>query len=419
MKEKKVLTKVVWVSLIAMSFIFTLTLSSIRETRAEDLKIGIILPMSGPMALIGKECFEGIEAARVEQNDKGGLLGKKIEFVVVDAPDSKAGAGAAERLITVEKVKFIIGTYSSSISYAATTVADKYGVPYFEMVALSEDITTRGFKYVFRTAPSGSMYSYAAVQCMAEYLAPKMGKKPNQTSMANVYEDSLFGTTMAKYGAEAAKKYGIKVVGDEPYKATTSDLTPVILRLKAAKPDFLLHPGYLTDQILFYRQARELRFDIKTSICSGGLALPAFGEALGNGADGIQNVGFGFNEPNPLSKGFNEFNDLFKKVWGKPISTTNVAVTYFGAKVALQVIEKAKTLDAEAIRKAALSMDIPVGTTVSGGGVKFDPKTGQNMRAINTIFQWQDKGTKMPAVWPEKAAIAKMIFPLTKWEDKK
>ena len=77
---------------------------------------------------------------------------------------------------------------------------------------------------------------------------------------------------------------------------------------------------------------------------------------------------------------------------------------------------RAGSLDAEAIRTAAMSIDIPMGGTETGGGVKFDPETGQNTRAITPIYQWQENGTKLNTCWPEEAAVAEMIHPFPKWE---
>jgi branched-chain amino acid transport system substrate-binding protein len=389
-----------------------------KSARAEDLKIGVIQPLSGPMALLGKMSLEGSEVAKAEQNGKGGLLGKKIEFIIVDAPDAKAGAAAAEKLITVDKVKVIMGTYSSSISYAATNVADKYGVIYWELGAISDSITDRGFKYLFRTCPAASTYSYTALQCMAEFLAPKLGKKPNQIKLGLVYEDSLFGTTMAKYGYEAAKKYGIIVVADSPYNAKSTDLTPVILRLKSAKPDFLLYPGYFTDQILFIRQSKELNFNVQFALTIGGSGLKDFGKALGDDVEGVGLVGFTSMDVNPkFAKGIKEFAALHLKVLGKEADGPYPLMNYMGTKVLFEAVQKAGSVQNEAIRKAALSIDIPREGTVTGGGVKFDPKTGQNTRAVTPVAQWQDQ--HMPTVWPERAAVAKIIFPVPTWAERK
>jgi branched-chain amino acid transport system substrate-binding protein len=385
---------------------------------AQDIKIGVIQPLSGPMALLGKYSLEGSEVARLEVNGKGGLLGKKVEFVIVDAPDSKAAAAAAEKLCTIDKVKIIMGTYSSSLSYAATNVADKYGVVYWELGAISDDITARGFKYVFRTCPAASTYSYSSLQCMSEYLAPKLGKKPDQVKLGLVFEDSLFGTTQAKYGYEAAKKYGMIVVANIPYNAKSTDLTPVILRLKAAKPDFLLYPGYFTDQVLFVRQSKELGFDYKIALTTGGSGLKDFGKALGDDSEGVGLVGFTSMDVNPkFAKGVKEFAALHIKLLGREADGPYPLMNYMGTKVLFQAIRKGGAVEPEAVRKGALSIDIPPEGTETGGGVKFDPKTGQNLRAITPVALWQNQ--QMLTVWPEKAAIAKMIFPLPTWAERK
>ena len=396
-----------------------LFLATVTGAAAEKLRIGVIYPLSGNMALLGKMSLDGAKLAAAEINSKGGLLGKEVELVIADAPDAKAAVATAERLITVEKVKVIIGTYSSSLSYAATNVANKHGVVYWELGAISDPIVERGFKYVFRTCPAGSMYSYNALKCMAEYLAPKQGKQAKDIKVAMVYEDSLFGSTMAKYGHEAAKKYGMKIVADAPYSAKSTDLTSVILRLKAARPDYLLYPGYFTDQVLFFRQSKELRFHFNAAITVGGSGIAKFGETLGNLTDGILCVGFTSLDTNPnFAKGIDKFKALFNKEMGKEPDGPYPLMNYMGTKVLFSTIAKAGSLDAEAIRSAALSIDIPMGGTETGGGVKLDPKTGQNTRAITPIYQWQNNGTKLNTCWPEEAAVAKMIFPFPKWEDR-
>ena len=390
------------------------------QAYAEKLRIGVIYPLSGNMALLGKMSMEGAQLAVKEQNAKGGLLGQEIELVIADAPDAKAAVAAAERLITVEKVKIIIGTYSSSLSFAASNVANKHGVVYWELGAISDPIVERKFKYLFRTCPAGSMYSYNAIKCMSEDLAAKMGKKPEDLSVALVYEDSLFGTTMAKYGKEAAAKAGLKVAAEAPYSATSTDLTSVILRLKSAKPDFLLYPGYFTDQVLFFRQSKELRFNFTAAITVGGSGIAKFGETLGNLADGILCVGFTSLDTNPnFAKGIDEFKGLFNKIMGKDPDGPYPLMNYMGTRVLFDAIAKAGSVEAEAIREAALTIDIPMGGTPVGGGVKFDPDTGQNERAITPIYQWEGEGTKLSTCWPSEASVTDMIFPFPKWEDRK
>jgi branched-chain amino acid transport system substrate-binding protein len=392
----------------------------VTETQGwtQTLKIGVIQPLSGPMALLGKYSLEGSQVALAEQNGKGGLLGKKIEFVIMDAPDAKAAAAAAEKLITVDKVTIIAGTYSSALSYAATNAANKYGVVYWELGAIADEITQRGFKYVFRTCSVASDFSYSNVQCAAETLAPKLGKKPGQIRMAQVYEDGIFGSTGAKFGIEAAKKYGVPIVADVPYNAKSSDLTPVVLRLKAASPDILVYSGFINDQILFFRQSKELAFDFKIALAIGGCGLKAFGEALGSDADGVTIGGFTAMDVNPqYAPGVKDFANLHVKVLGKEADGAFPLMNYMGTKVLFQTIQKAGSMEPDAVRNAAMATDIPYHGTATGGGIKFDPKTGQNLRAVAPISQWQNG--KSPTVWPEKAAIAKMLFPVPTWAERK
>jgi branched-chain amino acid transport system substrate-binding protein len=120
----------------------------------DKVRIGVLLPFSGPLAYEGNEVFKGFEVARVEQNEKGGLLGKQIEFLKGDAVDPKAAVSEAERLISVEKVSVILGTFSSPRSYAASTIAEKNKVVYWETGSVGDDITKRGYKYIFRICPN-------------------------------------------------------------------------------------------------------------------------------------------------------------------------------------------------------------------------------------------------------------------------
>ncbi len=120
------------------------------------IKIGTIFSRTGPLANLGLESWRGAELARIVQNQQGGILGKKIVFVNGDAVDPKTAVSEVERLCTVEKVSVILGSFSSSISLAASAKADQHKVVYWELGAVGDEITKRGLKHVFRTCPTGS-----------------------------------------------------------------------------------------------------------------------------------------------------------------------------------------------------------------------------------------------------------------------
>jgi branched-chain amino acid transport system substrate-binding protein len=181
--------------------------------------------------------------------------------------------GEARRLTSVDKVSVIFGTYSSSLSLAATQVAELAGVPYFELGAVSDPITERGFKNVYRTNPTARMFANRMVSAVAEAVAPALGVDPKSLKIAIIHEDSLYGQTVAGYQQARAKEMGLNVVETLPYSAKSVDLTPVILRLKSAGVDVVLQTSYQNDTVLFFRQMKEQGFKPKAVMGAGGVAL--------------------------------------------------------------------------------------------------------------------------------------------------
>src|SRR5262249_60151218 len=160
--------------------------------------------------------------------------------------------------------------------------------------------TRRGLKNVFRTEIDGVGFGWYNVEFIAKYLAPRLGKKPSELRIAYIAEDSSYGQGVTEAARERAKQeFGMQEVALEYYTFTTNDLTPVILKLKAANPDILHHIARNQDAILFWRQAREQNFDVKAVVHAGatGYGNPGFGKALGNDSNGpfaLSEPGVGF-----------------------------------------------------------------------------------------------------------------------------
>ncbi len=385
---------------------------------AETVKIGAIYPLSGNLARLGEESYRGAELARIERNAQGGVWGKQVEYMVADVPDTNAARSEAERLITRSNMKLLLGTYSSSLAYVATEVAERNRVPFFEFGAISDPITERGFKYTFRTCAPASGFGTIAVRVIAELAAPKMGMMPKDIKLAIVYEDSLYGTTCAKYAKAEAERVGMPVVADEPYSAKTNDLSPVILKLKAANPDAVIHTAYIADAILFSRQAKELDFDVKAYVGQGGgHSMLDWAKAIGD-VSGFLNVDFPqFKINKAYTPGLDEFIKLYEDTYKEPPHSGHSLVNYFGAKVMFDAMEKAGSLDADKIREAAISLDVPEGQTCTGWGVKFDPKTGQNVRALPYGLMWT-KDQEQVTIYPPEAAVAEIIVPMPTWRER-
>jgi len=253
-----------------------------------EIKIGTIFPLSGPLALNGQEVSDGVEIARQMVNERGGVNGKEIVFVSADAPDATAATQEADRLITEEGVTCIIGTQASSLSIAASTVAERSGVFYWEVEGISDQITGRGFKYMFRVTFRAKQMAEAMLNFIEEVVPAKLGKPASELKVALVYEDSGFGTSTAQNIESLAGSYSFSLVAKESYSAKSAELESLILNLKAKSPDVLLAASYINDAILLTRQSKELGFEPPVVMgTTAGHGTPGFVEALGADADGV------------------------------------------------------------------------------------------------------------------------------------
>lgn len=379
------------------------------------LKIGSLYPLTGSLALLGEESWRGAELARIVQNQKGGLLGKEIEWVKADAPDANAAVSEANRLISTEKVQIICGSYSSTLSQAASEVAERNKVIYWEMGGISDPIVERGFQYLFRTCAPGSAFGLVAADFSKEVIAPKLGVAPDKLKVAVVHEDALYGTTVGTAEEKRSKEIGLNFVGREPYSTKATDLSPLILKLKAMQPDVLLATSYIQDLLLFWKQARELNFSVKAVIGSGGgYSLTDFAKALGDDVNGILNVDFTqYDISEKYAKGIKEYVQLYKDTFKENPRSGHSLANYMGAMVLWEVIAKAGSTDPDAVRKAALAIDIPEGQSVTGWGAKFagpgEKNAGQNLRALPVVMQWREN--RQLTIYPKDAAVAEVNLP--------
>jgi branched-chain amino acid transport system substrate-binding protein len=399
--------------LIAFLFVFFLT-GQVVFAGENVWRIGTIYPLTGPNAKNGIKNFDGVKIATEMINEAGGVLGKKVVLVSADAPDPQAAASEANRLITNERITAIIGTQSSSLSMAATVVAEKNKIFYIETEGVSGLITARGFKYLFRTTFSGGMMATQMVDYIAEFLAPKLGKNAKDLRLAIIHEDGGFGTSTGKGLQARVKALGLNVVSSKSYSAKSADLSGLILKLKQAKPDILLAAQYINDSILFHRQAKELRFKTLVFGTTAGQGNPDFVKALGKDADGVLAGGIPAEisikrlgaQPN---KDAAEFIQRYKKTHRGEYPNPTSFVGFGGAWIFYKfILPNAGTLVPDKLRAAALSLDIKPGHGALNWGVKFAKpgarNAGQNLYASAGINQWQDGHLKL--IYPREIATA-------------
>ena len=399
----------------------------------EKLKIGVMHSLTGSFALAGGLAGQRGSLVAIDMwNARGGIL-NKYEIVPVEADDQSntdVAIRETERMINMEKVPVIAGIYSSAIAVPLAPICDKNKTILWVTIAISDKVVEgRNLTYVFRPQAMGPQWGESSVGFLKDNFS-KMGlKSASEVKIAVTYEDGPYGVSVKTGSLAQAAKYKMKVVLTEGYDSKTKDLSSLVLKLKAAKPDAILNTGYYPDIVLFMRQAREMGLQTKALIGHGaGYAnFPNLEKQLS--PELIQYVynidplpAQNLNKAN-LKKEIGPIIDEFLKRYNekyKEASPAAHATMGFGHSwVLLQTIEQAvkkygaPTVDN--IRKAALEVDIPDGGTPSGYGVKFAPPgdkyAGQNVKCYPVVMQWV-KG-KVEIVWPEayKTIEAKLPAP--------
>ena len=372
-----------------------------------DLKFGALFPFSGGLALLGDESFRGLEVAAEERNGAGGLLGRQIRLVKGDAVDQAQATSEVRRLMTAERVLAVFGTYAAPLSFAATQVTELQGVPYFEMGAISDPITERGFRYVFRTCPRSSDFGATTVAAVPDTLAPIYDADPKSLRIAVMFEDALYGQTVSGFQEQQLRARGLTMVEKLGYSARSVDMASVIQRLRGVNADIVLHTGYQNDIVLFFRGMQEANWKPRMVIGSGaGYSLTDTARAVGPAFNGVMNVDFTqFAVNERFAPGVSAFVELYKRRYGSEPRSGHSLANYFGAKVYLDAVQRAGATEKDRIRTAVLATDIADGTTATGWGVRFD-EGGQNTRAKPFLLQWQD-GNQV-TVFPREAAVAQL-----------
>jgi branched-chain amino acid transport system substrate-binding protein len=382
--------------------------SSLTAAQAADIKIGALFPFSGGLALLGDESYRGVQLAVDERNAAGGINGEKVVLVKADAVDANQAVGEARRLTSVENVSAVFGSYSSAVSSAATQVTELAGVPFFELGATADTITSRGFKYLYRSNSTTKTFADGTLEALTKVVAPQLKVDPKTLKIAIIAEDGPYAILVSGFQKEGAKKLGLNVVQVLPYSAKSVDLSSLILRLKGADVDVVLQTSYQNDSILFFRQAAQAGFKPKAVIgAGGGYSLADTAKAVGAQMNGVYDIDFpqvAMNEKG--APGLDTFTAEYQKHFGMAPRSGHSLVNYVGAKAFLDVLANAKSTDKDKIRAAVLAYKKAAGTTAAGWGFQF-ADNGQNQLATTNVMQWQ--GGKLVTVYPEAVAIAKPV----------
>jgi branched-chain amino acid transport system substrate-binding protein len=400
--------------------------------QGRPIRIGVLYDLSGPFAAAGSvPASIGTQIAIDLVNEKGGVLGKhRIEAVNADG-QSKADVAIneAERLLNQEKVDVLLGVYSSAHAVPLATRVDAQQKILWIAVAIATAVVKdKNLKYTFRGQVHSDQFGHASTTFVAENAKAKLGAEPKDVKVAIIYEDGPYGTGVATSNESGARERGLPVVLKEGYSATAPDLSALVTKLRRARPDIVLHTGYNPDITLFLRQAREagLRFKGLIGHGAGYGQIDKLREAFGDDVDYFYNVdpvAAQLLDPKTLAPGIAELTrtlvERYKAKTGAKEVPPHASMGFNQTWVLLDkvlpvAITKYGGFDAEAIRKAALEVDIPEGGTIQGYGVKFAPPghalAGQNLRSSPVVMQYIKGQTHI--AWPSSIKTIDPVLPL-------
>jgi branched-chain amino acid transport system substrate-binding protein len=397
----------------------------------DPFRIGVMWDLSGPFAGAGSQpCFWGTEIAIDLFNERGGVDGRPVQAVTADSQSrAETAINEAERLLGQERLEVVTGIYSSA---HAVPLAQRFEqakkLMWIESAISTAVVKDRNLQYVFRPTVHSDQYGEGSIAFIHEHAQARMGIAPERVRLATIYEDGPYGTGVAAALEEQARARGMTMGMKEAYSASTPDLSTLVTKLRRERPDVLLHVGYNPDITLFLRQAKAggLRFRMLIGHGAGYSQIDRLSETNGPDVNHICNVdpaGTQMLDGSKLGPGVADLAAVFVRRYqekhGQRDLPTHASMGFNNTWIFLEnvlkpAVRKSGGLTADALREAALLVDIPTGGTIQGYGVKFHPPghpmAGQNSRSIAVVMQYEDAKAKV--VWPTAIAGGPPVLPL-------
>jgi len=359
----------------------------------ETVKIGVIQPLSGPVAASGNYVRMGAEIGRDWVNGRGGVLGRQVQLLIEDnKSDPKEAATAAEKLIVRDKVPVIVGAWGSSMTLAAMPKLEEYGVPMVVETSSAATITKRGNPWIFRISPPSEMEALG----LQKYLADLGIKKADFLAVNTDWGRGAVGA----FG-DLLKKSGAAVGAAEFMDQAATDMSAQLNKLKADTSDTLFLTTSVEQITLVLKQAQEQRVS-RRIITTGGSSSPSqLIKQAGAAAEGTYHILFflpWFPEAMPDGKLAKAFVDEWAKR-GHPFEgLTEGFRGHDGVVTAVEAIKLAGKPDPKAVRDALWKVSV-MGVN---GPIKFEKdgpagkESGQSRPSI-FVVQVKDGKIALPA----------------------
>jgi len=395
---------------------------AVLRAQASTFQVGVIHPVTGPIAEPGQACRLGAQMAAEAVNAAGGIKsmgGMKLELLVGDTQSKpEVGRTEAERVIG-QGAQMLMGSFDSGSTAAMVPVTQQRRIPFLVDIAAADPITANVAKavregqqkvqYVYRNFPTGSSFGRKAVQYFGE-IFHEAGVSPKRVVL--MYCNDLFGQNNAKgfQAAHAAAKPSWEIVDVIPWPEPPQDLSTEVSRAKAAKPDIIAPITRPASAQLLLPEIRKQRLDIMGIVGPGSPGLYETGQlaVLKEDLEYVMSNLPWANFKNPRTQKVAE--DYLKRSGGKTFDT-NSGYSFDGMMLIADILERAKSTDPDTIVEAIKKTHYTNGLMLYAGPVVFN-EIGDNPNAVTTMVQVL--GQKPVAVWPKEAALQKFVFPRPK-----
>ncbi|KAB0607944.1 amino acid ABC transporter substrate-binding protein [Castellaniella defragrans] len=331
--------------------------SPASQAAGNEIVLGASVQLTGPVANTGRYYKDAYQLAVDQINRKGGVqVGGKQYTLALKIYDNQSDVNLSVRqytqLVSKDKVNFLLGPFASNFALADSAVSEKYQVPMVQGGGASDQIFSRGFKYVFGTLAPASNYFGSTIAMLKQL-------KPAPAQIALLYADDAFDVSVAKGTRPLLEQAGLKTVIDERYSSNASDFNTLLSQIKSKQADAVLVAGHETEILNFIRQAKSL--DVSPKLYSFTVGVPSedFRKALG--ADAEYAFGMSAWLPSETLKD-DWFGDAaqFAKAWGAQYRYEpdyHAASGVADVEAIVKAIEKAGSLDPKAVRDALAGSD--------------------------------------------------------------
>jgi len=383
------------------------------KVEGDTIVLGAAVSLTGKYSTNGKNTQDGYALAASRINELGGVKvgGKAYQLKILyydDESTSARGAQLAERLISQDGVKFLLGPYSSGLTKAIAPVTEKYGIPMVQGNGADRNLFTQGYRNMFAVLNTSDYYLRSAINLAAEQ-AQHTGKSPKGMKVAIAVENDNFSQDVRDGVVEDAKRLGMVVVIDDKLPPELNDMSATLTKVKALKPDILVVSGHEKGAALAVRQVAEMRVDVPMlalTHCDSAQIIEKFGKSAEFAVCGSQwdrSLSYKDHWFGTAEQYARLFEEKYHYEAPYQAAESSAAVLVFA-----DALQRAASFDPGKVRDALAATDL----MTFYGPVKFDG-SGKNVAKSMVLYQVQDG--KFKVVAPARWASSHIIYPAPPW----